>query len=90
MVYSLIDLISLATKVYSLLIIGRVIVSWVNPDPNNAIVNFIFRVTEPVLAPVRSVIPAFGGLDFTPILVLVGIQLLESVVVKLLLGIAAG
>ena len=90
MVYAFIDLISLASKVYSLVIIGRVILSWVNPDPSNAIAVFIVRVTEPVLGPVRRVIPALGGLDFSPILVLIGIQVLESVVVRLLLGVAGG
>ena len=90
MVYAFIDLISLASKVYSLVIIGRVILSWVNPDPRNAIAVFIVRVTEPVLGPVRRVIPALGGLDFSPILVLIGIQVLESVVVRVLLGMAGG
>ena len=90
MVSAFIDLISLASKVYSLVIIGRVILSWVNPDPRNAIAVFIVRVTEPVLGPVRRVIPALGGLDFSPILVLIGIQVLESVVVRLLLGVAGG
>ena len=90
MVYAFIDLISLASKVYSLVIIGRVILSWVNPDPRNAIAVFIVRVTEPVLGPVRRVIPALGGLDFSPILVLIGIQVLERVVVQLLRGVAGG
>ncbi len=90
MVYALIDLISLATKIYSMIIIGRVILSWVNPDPNNAIAVFIVRLTEPVLGPVRRVIPSFGGMDFSPILVLVGIQVLESVAVRVLWGVAGG
>lgn len=90
MVYTFIDIFTLATKVFSLLIIGRVILSWVNPDPSNAIAVFIVRLTEPVLGPVRRVIPALGGLDLSPILVLVGIQVLEGVVVRMLLGVAGG
>ena len=90
MVYAFIDIFTLATKVYSLLIIGRVILSWVNPDPGNAIAVFIVRLTEPVLGPVRRVIPTLGGLDLSPILVLVGIQVLEGVVVRMLLGVAGG
>ena len=85
MVYALADLISLAVKIYSLVLLGRVILSWVQPDPSNPIAVFLVRVTEPVLAPVRNLLPAMGGMDFSPILVLFGLQILEEVTIRLLL-----
>ena len=86
----IIDLLLLASKVYSLLILARVIMSWVNPDPDNRLVQLIHRVTEPVLAPVRSILPSAGGMDFSPIVVLIGIQIAENLVVKALVGMATG
>lgn len=85
---AVIDLVRLASTIYSFLILARVIMSWVQPDPRNPVVNFIYRLTEPVLAPVRSILPAMAGLDFSPILVLIGIQVLESLLVRALLSMA--
>ena len=52
-------------EIYSWLLIGRVIISWVNPDPYNPIVQFLIRITEPVLEPIRNAIPSFGGIDLS-------------------------
>ena len=87
---SLISFVSLAANIYSVLIIIRVILSWVSLDPRNPLVGLVYRLTEPVLGPVRNLLPSMGGIDFSPILVLVGIQLLENVVVRMLIGMAVG
>jgi YggT family protein len=62
-------------------IIASALISWVSPDPRNPIVQFLHRVTEPVLAPVRRMLPPWktGGLDLSPIIVLIAIQILEWV-----------
>jgi len=88
MAYTLIDLVQIASRVFSVLIIGRALLSWVSPDARNALVALVYRITEPVLAPVRNLLPATGGIDFSPLIVLVGIQVLERVLVRLLLGLA--
>lgn len=62
-------------QVYSWLIIARVILAWVNPFPRNHFLQQIIRVTEPVLAPLRGLIP-LGRIDLSPLLALVLIQLL--------------
>jgi len=68
----------LLLNVYTYLIIGRAIISWVNPDPYNPIVNFLYTVTEPVMRIARKIIPPIGGtLDISPIIVLVLIFLLR-------------
>ena len=90
MAVSLIGFVSLAANIYSILIIIRVILSWVSLDPRNALVGWVYRLTEPVLGPVRNLLPSLGGIDFSPILVLVGIQLLENLVVRMLIGMDMG
>ena len=64
-------------------VIARAILSWVNPDPYNPIVRFIHNVTEPVLYQVRKKIPInLGGIDFSPIIVILVIYFLRDFVVN--------
>lgn len=74
--------------VYMYILIARAILSWVNPDPYNPIVNFLYRATEPVLYRVRRVLPDMGGLDLSPLLVLLAIFFLQKFVVSSLLEVA--
>lgn len=79
--------ISMLLSVYTYIILGAVIISWVNPDPYNPIVRFLRQVTEPVFSRVRRVLPGFffrTGLDFTPLIVLVLIVVLDQLVVGML------
>lgn len=72
-------------SIYMYIVIGRAIVSWVNPDPYNPIVRFLDAVTEPVLNPIRRKLPVhFGGFDFSPILVLLAIFFLQAFLVQTL------
>jgi YggT family protein len=68
---------------YSLVLFASVILSWIRPDPDNAIVKVIHQLTEPVLSRVRQILPAAGGFDFSPMVVLIGLQLLKSLLVRL-------
>ena len=71
---------------YMWVVIARAILSWVNPDPYNPIVRFIHNVTEPVLYRIRAKIPvSFGGIDFSPIIVILGVIFLQNFVVNSLL-----
>jgi len=63
-------------------IIARALLSWVNPDPYNPIVRFLHNVTEPVLYAIRRRVPIFfGGIDFSPMLVILAILFLDSFLV---------
>jgi YggT family protein len=68
----------------SFLILARVLLSWVNVNPSNPIVLFIYGVTEPILQPLRNVIPAIGTMDISPIAALILLQILESLIMSLL------
>ena len=72
---------------YSWVIIAAALITWVSPDPRNPIVMFLRQVTEPVLAPVRRVLPPWktGGLDFSPLIVILAIQFVERVILPGLL-----
>jgi YggT family protein len=64
-------------------VIFRAVLSWVNPDPYNPIVRFIHNVTEPVLYPIRNKLPLnYGGFDFSPILVFIGVIFLRTFLVN--------
>lgn len=58
-------------------VLARVILSWVAPDPYNPVVRIVVQLTEPVMAPARRLLPPMGGLDLSPILVLLAIQFLR-------------
>jgi YggT family protein len=76
-------ILNLGLTIYMWIIIARAILSWVNPDPYNPIVRFLYNVTEPVLGWVRSRVPLiFGGLDLSPLLVLLAIVFLQRFLVS--------
>jgi len=69
-------------------VIARAILSWVSPDPYNPIVRIINQLSEPMLYPVRRRVPYFGGIDFSPIIVLLAIMFLNEFAVNTLYRIA--
>ncbi|RLG10473.1 YggT family protein, partial [Candidatus Pacearchaeota archaeon] len=64
--------------IYIWIIIARAIISWVNPDPYHPLVRFLYRVTEPVLAPVRRIIPPIAGIDISPVIVIFVIFFIQN------------
>lgn len=80
-VYRLITFAGWLLDLYSWIIIAAALISWVSPDPRNPIVRFLHRVTEPVLEPVRRLLPPWktGGLDLSPLIVLIAIQFVQRV-----------
>ena len=74
--------IQIVLNIYMWIVIARALISWVNPDPYNPIVNFLYRATEPVLYRVRRIIPDLGGIDLSPLIVLLIIYFLKEFVVR--------
>lgn len=76
-------------EIYKWIIIARAVISWVNPDPYNPIVRFLYTATEPVLYRIRRAVPLYaGGIDFSPIIVFVVIIFLQYFVVQSLVDFA--
>ncbi len=71
-----------ALTFYSWIVIARALISWVNPDPWNPIVQFLTRATEPVLAPIRQRLGWRMGVDLSPLVVIVIIWFLQIAVVQ--------
>ena len=79
----------LLLSIYMWIVIIRAVISWVNPDPYNPIVRFLHAATDPVLYRVRRSLPLyFGGIDFSPILVIVAIIFLQRFLVQSLFDLA--
>ncbi|MBT3312656.1 MAG: YggT family protein [Desulfobacterales bacterium] len=75
-------LLNYVLEFYFWIIIARAILSWVSPDPYNPIVRFIHDATEPVLYQIRSKLPVtLSGIDFAPIIVVLGIKFLQIFIV---------
>ena len=64
--------------VYSLIIVAAVVVSWINVPRDHPAVRLLQQLTEPVLAPIRKVLPPMGGMDFSPLVLLIGLRVLVS------------
>lgn len=78
-----------ALSAYMWIIIGRSVISWVNADPYNPIVRFLYEVTEPALSRIRRLIPILGGgLDLSPMLLIVALWFLQLFLVPTLHGLA--
>ncbi|MSU75937.1 YggT family protein [Patescibacteria group bacterium] len=74
----LLNFIDLLAITLQLLIIVRVIMSWLRPNPTSPIGRFLLEVTDPILKPFQMILPSVAGLDFSPILALITIQVLQS------------
>ena len=62
---------------YTLVVFASVVISWIGVSSDNPIVKVVISLTEPVLAPLRKVLPSAGGLDFSPMVLLIGLQILR-------------
>ena len=76
----IVELASGLLTVYKYILLASVIISWVNADPYNPIVNFIYRATEPVLRRVRRYMPNTGMIDLSPLVVFALIYLVQIIV----------
>ena len=82
------QIISLLFTIFYIILLARVLLSWVRVSPYDPtwgpIIRFIHQITEPLLAPIRRLLPATGGLDFSPIIAFFLISLLERLIISLL------
>jgi len=75
-------ILDIVLSLYMYIIIGRAVISWVNPDPYNPIVRFLYQATEPVLFRVRRILPAMGGLDLSPLVIILAIYFIKEFVIR--------
>ena len=88
-VIALAKVIDIVLTIYMWIIVFRALISWVNPDPYNQIVVFLYRFTEPVLGPIRRRMPMSNlGIDFSPIIVILAIVFLKYFLVETMIQMA--
>lgn len=76
----IIQILSLLLQLFELALLARIILSWFpNVDRSNPIIQFLFDITEPVLKPIRDMLPPGGMFDFSPLIVFLIIQVLTTV-----------
>ncbi len=77
-------LVQLLFDLYIIVLLARVLLSWVQVDPRNPLVNLINQLTEPLLAPIRRILPQTGAVDFSPMIAFVVVLVAEQIVLTLL------
>jgi YggT family protein len=82
----LVQLVNLFFTLYTFLIFGRVLLSWVRLSPYHPVAEWIYRLTEPVLAPIRNMMPQTGMFDWSPMIAMFGLMILRQIVVMFLLS----
>lgn len=84
----LINLVNNLFQAYIWIMFARIILSWVRPNPSHpvarSLIIFIYQVTEPLMRPIRQILPPLGGLDFSPILVYFALDLARRVIITFL------
>lgn len=83
-ILALANLIYIVSNAYIWIVIARAVISWVNIDPYNPIVRFLMQVTDPVLYQIRKRLPPMGGLDLSPMILILAIIFLQSFLVPTL------
>lgn len=85
------QLVDFLLTAYMWIIIGRAVVSWVNADPYNPIVRFLYEATEPLLSRIRRLLPmSMGGIDFSPMILIMAVMFLQGFLVPTLKQLAMG
>jgi len=82
----LIYFIDLVFTLLSLAILARVLLSWVRVNPYHPAVEFLYRITEPILAPLRRIIPPVGMMDISPIIAMLLLQIIQQVLLSIIRG----
>jgi YggT family protein len=85
---ALVDLLVLFINVWFFAVLILAILSWIAPGGPNPVAEVLERITDPVLRPVRRVVPLVGGIDLSPLVVLIGLQVLKMLLVRPLLALA--
>ena len=87
-IFAVAELINILLSAYLWIVVGRAVISWVNADPYNPIVRFLYDITEPLLARIRRFLPFGGGIDFSPLILIVAITFVRRIIVLNLQDIA--
>ena len=77
LLWAVLGVIGLLVNIYFFALLAMIILSWVAPGSNHPAIHLLYQVTEPVMAPFRKALPPMGGMDFSPILVFILINVIQ-------------
>ena len=88
LIYAIVQTLHTVFNLYIWIVIIAALISFVQPDPRNPIVQILYRLTEPVLSFIRQKMPfvVFSGIDLSPLVVILGLQFLDIFMMRALLG----
>lgn len=89
LLWSMTELISLAFNIFIFSILIQAVISWVNPSPYNPVSSLLYSLNEPLLRPARRLIPPISGLDLSPLVVIIALQVLKMLVIPPLQALAS-
>jgi len=79
------ELINLVYQFLILCLIARVVLSWIDHDPNNEIIRWIYKITEPMLRPIREILPPMNiGIDISPIIAFIALGVVKKILVSVM------
>jgi YggT family protein len=79
----IIQLLSLFSTIFYLLVLARIVMSFIQVDRYHPVVNLIYQLTEPILAPIRNILPQVGMFDFSPMVAIILVELCVRVLATL-------
>ena len=83
----LLNFVSVLFTILYVAIIVRSLMSWFNPSAENPLVRLVYEITEPILAPLRRIVPRIGMIDITPIVAIILLQLIQELLSQVLRGV---
>jgi len=88
LIYAIVQTLHTVMNLYIWIVIISALLSFVRPDPHNPIVQILYRLTEPVLDFIRRKMPfvVFSGVDLSPLVIILGLQLLDNFMMRAVLG----
>jgi len=86
---NIVYLLTRVIDIYTIVLIIRAVISWVQPNPDNPIIQFLYRITEPVLFPIRRTLLRYRsmrntGIDFSPLVAIILLYVVKSVLIRML------
>jgi len=88
LIYSIVQLLHTVINLYIWIVIISALLSFVRPDPSNPIVQILYRLTDPIYNFIRQKLPfvVFSGIDLSPLVIIIGLQFLDTFMMRALLG----
>lgn len=80
----IVKFVNILAQVLSIALLARVILSWVSLSPTNPLVVIVHQITEPILAPIRRVLPRMGTLDLSPMIGLILVYAIKNIILRIL------